>query len=149
MTIRPALIFLLCLSSSAVDARPRPQIDIECESLAGENYRISTQLEGYDPRDSMDKPARVEVGSRHFSGSLFQTLVDPYGKRLLLEVVLPENRTPTTDRVLGVMASWIGESGDFVYASGVLVDSIYNHETGRVQEGPQIKIRCSLNGLSF
>lgn len=140
------LFFLICWSAGA---QPKPQIEIECESLTGEIYEVSTRLEGYDPRDSMDQPAQVKIGPRHHSGSLVQSLVDPYGKRLLLEVLIPENRTPTTDRVLGIMASWIGESGDFVYASGVLVDSVYHHDTGRVQEGPQIKARCSLNGLSL
>lgn len=142
--LTPVVVAALLAGASAW---AQPMIDVACDTLTGDDYRIRLRYRGLDPRDNLHAPVDLTLNGRPLRASLFQSVVEPAGQRLYLEVVIDELATPQTDRVLSLMATWIGERGEVVWARGVLVDTLYRHREGRVQEGPELKIQCLLDGL--
>lgn len=128
-------------------ALAQTKIEISCETLTGDDYRIKLSYHGLDPRDNVGIPVDVTLNGRKIRSSLFQSAVEPSGQRAYLEVVMDELATPGTDRVLTLMTTWMGERGEIVWSRGILVDSLYRHREGQVREGPELKIQCLIEGL--
>ncbi|MBX3019329.1 MAG: hypothetical protein KF767_15690 [Bdellovibrionaceae bacterium] len=139
------LLVIFALWVGPVHAQSR--IDIACDTLTGDDYRIKLSYRGLDPRDNIGAPVDVTLNGRKLRSSLFQSAVEPAGQRAYLEIVLDELATPETDRVVSLMATWMGERGEVVWGRGILVDSLYRHREGKVREGPELKVQCLLEGL--
>lgn len=140
-----AIIFTLLISAGTAQAQSA--VDISCDTLTGTDYQIRLRYKGFDPRDNVGAPVDVRMNGRSLKASLFQSAVEPAGQRLYLEIVLDDLATPTTDRVLSLMATWMGDRGEVVWAQGVMVETLYRHKEGKATDGPELRVQCLVDGL--